>query len=228
MTTIPTPDAPLALHWAFVVQVREGTALTPEARPTPAESATVGGATGLPIGWHSSTGPTSGPCLNDVHLGLDRVSTAGETASADTRSSSCTFSLATDGGGPAATAALHNAFVAENAAGEAFYALSAQGHAEACTPLTSHMAQGATEAGPIFNQLVAALSGATNPDLSFLQPFPHGGAGAITSPAVTPPIPYPVAREARSVSAAAGGSPDAGASDRDAEPSRPSSARPLQ
>ena len=215
MTTIPTPDAPLALHWAFVVQVRAGTALTPEARPTPA--ATVGGATGLPLGWHSSTGPTSGPCLNDVYFGLDRVSTAGETASADTRSSSCTFRLATDGGGPAATAA-----------GEAFYALSAQGHAEACTPLTSHMAQGATEAGPIFNQLVAALSGATTPDLSFLQPFPHGVAGAITSPAVTTPIPYPVAREARSVSAAAGGSPDAGASDRDAEPSRPSSARPLQ
>ena len=224
MTATPTPDAPLVLHCVFVVQLREGMALTPVAQPTPAESATVSVATGLPIGWNSSTGPTSGPCLNDVHLGLDSISTAGETASADTRSSSCTFSLVTDGGGPAATAALHNAFVAENAAGEAFYALSAQGHAEACTPLTSHMAQGATEAGPIFNQLVAALSGATTPDLSFLQPFPHGVAGAKGHD----PIPYPVAREARSVSAAAGGSPDAGASDRDAEPSRPSSARPLQ
>ena len=163
MTATPTPDVPISLHCVFVVQLREGMALTPEARPTPAESATVGGATSLLIGWNSSTGPTSGLCLNDVHFGLDRVSTAVEIASAATSSSSCTFSLVTDGGGPAATAALHNAFVAENAAGEAFYALGAQGHAAACTPLTSHMAQGATEAGPICHHLGAALSGAPNP-----------------------------------------------------------------
>ena len=31
MPTIPTPDAPLSPHWAFVVQVREGSAMTPEA-----------------------------------------------------------------------------------------------------------------------------------------------------------------------------------------------------
>jgi hypothetical protein len=31
MTATPPPDAPLSLHWAFVVQLREGTALTPEA-----------------------------------------------------------------------------------------------------------------------------------------------------------------------------------------------------
>ena len=30
MTTTPPPDAPLSPHWAFVVQLREGTALTPE------------------------------------------------------------------------------------------------------------------------------------------------------------------------------------------------------
>jgi hypothetical protein len=30
MTATPTPDAPLSPHWAFVVQLREGTALTPE------------------------------------------------------------------------------------------------------------------------------------------------------------------------------------------------------
>ena len=30
MTATPTPDAPLSRHWAFVVQLREGTALTPE------------------------------------------------------------------------------------------------------------------------------------------------------------------------------------------------------
>jgi hypothetical protein len=29
--TTPPPDAPLSPHWAFVVQLREGTALTPEA-----------------------------------------------------------------------------------------------------------------------------------------------------------------------------------------------------
>jgi hypothetical protein len=31
MTATPTPNAPLSRHWAFVVQLREGTALTPEA-----------------------------------------------------------------------------------------------------------------------------------------------------------------------------------------------------
>jgi hypothetical protein len=31
MTTLSTSDAPLSPHWAFVVQLREGTALTPEA-----------------------------------------------------------------------------------------------------------------------------------------------------------------------------------------------------
>ena len=165
MTVMPTPDAQLSRHWAFVVQWREGTTLTPEAWPTPAEPVPVGFATGLPIGWNSSTGPTSGQCLNYVNFGLDSVSTAVETASAATSSSSGTCSLVTDGRGPAATAALHNAFVAENAAGEAFYALGAQGHAEACTPFTSKMVQGATEAVPICNHLVAALSGATNPDL---------------------------------------------------------------
>ena len=30
MTATFPPDAPLSPHWAFVVQVREGTALTPE------------------------------------------------------------------------------------------------------------------------------------------------------------------------------------------------------
>ena len=31
MTTRPPPDAPLSPSWAFVVQLREGTMLTPEA-----------------------------------------------------------------------------------------------------------------------------------------------------------------------------------------------------
>jgi hypothetical protein len=31
MTTTPPPEAPLAPHWAFVVQLRQGTALTPDA-----------------------------------------------------------------------------------------------------------------------------------------------------------------------------------------------------
>jgi hypothetical protein len=29
--TTPLPDAPLSPHWAFLVQLREGTALTPDA-----------------------------------------------------------------------------------------------------------------------------------------------------------------------------------------------------
>jgi hypothetical protein len=31
MAMTPPPEAPLAPHWAFVVQLREGTALTPDA-----------------------------------------------------------------------------------------------------------------------------------------------------------------------------------------------------
>ena len=31
MTTTPPPETPLSPHWAFVVQWREGTALTPDA-----------------------------------------------------------------------------------------------------------------------------------------------------------------------------------------------------
>jgi hypothetical protein len=30
MTTMPTPPTPLSPQWAFVVQLREGTALTPQ------------------------------------------------------------------------------------------------------------------------------------------------------------------------------------------------------
>ena len=31
MTSLPPPAAPLSPHWAFVVQLRQGTVLTPEA-----------------------------------------------------------------------------------------------------------------------------------------------------------------------------------------------------
>ena len=41
----PPPDAPLSLHWAFVVQLRQGTALTPEALPGRVEHIVSGQAT---------------------------------------------------------------------------------------------------------------------------------------------------------------------------------------
>jgi hypothetical protein len=127
-----------------------------------------------------------------VNAGLDSVSTAVQTASADTSSASYfTFSMVHYGGGAAAAAALHTAFAAENAAGEAFYALCAQGNAEACTQFTSSLGQGAGQALNSVNTRVEGLSGATNPDLSFLEAFPHGVAGASTPERVTTDIPVP-------------------------------------
>ena len=78
-----------------------------------------------------------------------------------------------------------------NAANQAFYALCAQGDTGACTQFTSNLGQGASQALTSFNQLVAGLSSATNPDLSFLQTFPSGVAGASTPQAVTTPFPSP-------------------------------------
>ena len=91
--------------------------------------------------------------------------------------------------GTAAAQALHDAFARENAAGEAFYALCAQGNTEACTQFTSNLGQGAAQALNSFRQQVASLRSATNPDLSFLQIFPNGVAGASIPHAVTTPIP---------------------------------------
>jgi hypothetical protein len=93
------------------------------------------------------------------------------------------------GGGTAAAQALHEAFSKVNAQGEAFYALCAQGNTEACTQFTSNIGQGVTAAFSSFGPLVNGLSSATNPDLSFLQSFPSGVAGAGTPQAVTTPIP---------------------------------------
>jgi hypothetical protein len=127
----------------------------------------------------------------NVSFGLDSVSTAVGTAHEDTSSSSYfTFSMIQYGGGTVAAQALQDAFARVNAAGEAFYALCAQGDAGACTQFTSNIGQGATQALSSFNQLVTGLSSATNPDLSFLQTFPSGVAGASIPQAVTIPIPF--------------------------------------
>src|SRR5262249_23960929 len=127
-----------------------------------------------------------------LNFGLDSVSTAVQTASADTSSSShFTFSMIVHGGGTAANTALHNAFAAENTSGEAFYALCAQGNVQACSQFTSSVGLGTTQALDSFNQMVADLSSATNPDLSFLEAFPNGVAGAPTSAPVTTDIPFP-------------------------------------
>jgi hypothetical protein len=127
-----------------------------------------------------------------LNFGLDNVSTAVQTASEDTNSSSYfTFSFIHYGGGTAASAALAAPFKATNSAGEAFYALCAQGNAEACTQFTSRLGDAAITALDSFDQQVAGLSGAASPDLSFLQIFPHGVAGVNTSQSVTTPIPLP-------------------------------------
>ena len=155
-------------------------------------SVPVGMVATISINYGSTSQSTQQSITNtlNVSFGLDSVSTAVGTASQDTSSSSYfTFSMQTYGGGTAATAALHNAFAAENAMGEAFYALCAQGNVQACTQFTSSMGQGAAAALNSFNQQVAGLSGATNPDLSFLQTFPSGVAGASIPHAVTTPIP---------------------------------------
>ena len=166
-------------------------------------SVPVGMVATLSLNYGSTSSSTQMAISNtlNVSFGLDSVSTAVQTASQDTRSSSYfTFSMQIYGGGTAAHAALHTAFAATDPnTGAAFYALCAQGNAAACTQFTSSIGQGAAAALDSFNQLVTGLSGATNPDLSFLQVFPIGVAGAVTSQAVTTPIPLRVERGARAV-----------------------------
>ena len=147
----------------------------------------------LSINYGSSSESTEQEITNtlDVTFGLDSVSAAVEVASQNTNSSSYfTFNMTIYGEGTDATKELHNAFAMTNAAGQAFYALCAQGDADACTSFTSNLGQGASEALNSFNGLVANLSTATDgPDLSFLQTFPHGVAGAPAPQMVTSPIP---------------------------------------
>ena len=155
-------------------------------------SVPVGMVATLSLNYGSSSESTPQSITNQltVSFGLDSVSAAVEVANQDTTSSSYfTFSMTTYGGGTAATNALHDAFSKTGSQG-AFYALCAQGNSDACTQFTSNLGQGATAALNSFNGLVAGLSTATNgPDLSFLQIFPHGVAGAGTPQAVTSPIP---------------------------------------
>jgi hypothetical protein len=157
-------------------------------------SVPVGMVATLSLNYGSTSQSTQQSITNtlNVSFGLDSVSTAVGVATQDTSSSSYfTFSMIQYGGGTAAAHALQDAFARVNAAGEAFYALCAQGNAGACTQFTSNIGQGATTALNSFNQMVTDLSGATNPDLSFLHIFPSGVAGAVTSQAVTTPIPTP-------------------------------------
>ena len=156
----------------------------------------------ISINYGSSSQSTQQSITNtlNVSFGLDSVSTAVGVATQDTSSSSYfTFSMVQYGGGTAAAQALHDAFARENAAGEAFYALCAQGNTEACTQFTSNLGQGAAQALNSFRQQVASLSSATNPDLSFLQIFPNGVAGASIPHAVTTPHSPTDERRARAV-----------------------------
>jgi hypothetical protein len=127
----------------------------------------------------------------DASFGLDSISTAVSTSNKQTDSASYfTFSMVHYGGGVGASQALNTAFAMldPNKQNRAFYALCANGDDVACTQFASNMGKGAADALNSFNTLVAGLSGATNPDLSFLQTFPHGIAG-VSQEAVSAPIP---------------------------------------
>ena len=155
-------------------------------------SVEVGMVATLSLNYGSSSESTEQEITNklEVEFGLDSVSAAVEVASQDQSSTSYfTFSMTQYGGGTEASQKLHDAFSQVNAQGQAFYALCAQGDSEACTTFSSNMAQGTSEAFASFNGRVAALNTATNPDLSFLQTFPTGVAGAVTPQPVTSPIP---------------------------------------
>ena len=80
-------------------------------------------------------------------------------------------------------------FTAKNTANQAFYALCAQGDADACTTFTTSLGDAASTALTTFDEQVAGLTNAANPDLSFLQIFPNGVAGVVTPQAVVTPIP---------------------------------------
>jgi hypothetical protein len=147
----------------------------------------------LTINFGSSSESTAQSITNTltVSAGLDSVSTAVEVANQNTTSSSYfTFNMTLYGGGNTAHNTLVDAFSKTNSQGQAFYALCAQGNSDACTTFTSNLTQGAAAAVSSFGDLVAGLSPPTNSlDLSFLQIFPHGVAGALTPQAVTSPIP---------------------------------------
>ena len=125
-----------------------------------------------------------------LNAGLDSLTAAVEVASKATNAASYfTVTIHHYGGGTAASNALNKAFTAGDAENASYYALCQQGDSQACTKFASSMGQGAAAALSAFHQQVDALSGATNPDLSFLQPFPSGVAGAIIPGVVTSHIP---------------------------------------
>jgi hypothetical protein len=155
-------------------------------------SVPVGMVATISINYGSSSQTTQTEISNSfkASVGLNSVSTAVSTSTKDTNATSYfKFSMIHYGGGTQAAAALNNAFAAENASNEAYYALCAAGNASACTQFTSNMGSGATKALNSFNSLVGDLSSATNPDLSFFETFPNGVAGANTTQLVTTAIP---------------------------------------
>ena len=154
-------------------------------------SVPVGMVATMSLNYGSTSKSAETSITNELNLsfGLDSVSTAVSTSNKQTDSSSYfTFSMIHYGGGTGASHDLNTAFAMVNSAGDAFYALCARGDAAACTQFASNMGTGAAAALASFNTLVAGLSGATNPDLSFLQTFPHAVAG-VSRESVTTPIP---------------------------------------
>ena len=123
---------------------------------------------------------------------LVSVKLAVEAGFEDTSSSShFSINFVHYGGGPDVSQIFQDAFSQVNENNVAFYALCAKGEGDACDTFTGNMGTAAAKALALFNQKVADLdlSGATNPNLSFLQTFPHGVAGALVPVAVPSPLP---------------------------------------
>jgi hypothetical protein len=146
----------------------------------------------ISIDYGSSSESTTTEISNQFSLsfGLDSLTAAVDTAKKSEDSTSYfTVTMTKYGGGADASNALLKAFNASDQGQPSFYVLCQQGDAQGCSKFVSSMGQGAAAALAAFHKQVDALSGATTVDLSFLQPFPSGVAGATIPGAVTAHVP---------------------------------------
>ena len=165
-------------------------------------SVPVGMVATISINYGSSSQSTQQSITNalNVSFGLDSVSTAVETASQDTSSSSYfTFSMVQYGGGTDAGRRSTTPSRAENADGRGVLRALRTRQCRGVHTIYESWYRGQPTALNSFGQQVTGLSSATNPDLSFLQIFPNGVAGASIPHAVTTPIPLRRARCSRRI-----------------------------
>jgi hypothetical protein len=157
------------------------------------ETVPVGMVVTISINYGSSSSSTQTDISNQfkASYGLESISNAVSTANSHSDSSSYfTFSMMSYGGGKGPTADLNTAFAATDpTTNEAYYAECAAGDTGGCANFQTSMGSGASQALTSFNNEVSALSGATNPDISFFAAFPGGVAGADTSEPVPGSIP---------------------------------------